>query len=435
MQSQPRGRVLIVDDDRRVASGLREYLTRYLLYVRVAHSVEEALLEVAQDCFDVIVLDWILPDGDGRKVLETVRSVSAETVTIVYSAHPTSDSECSALRSDQFVLKGHDTSAIRNAVERGLAKSRELHVLKPESDEQDSHRDLWKIVYDAIGGKASEDHQVLVRAPYADLATRFACWLLKGVVDSLPLIQVDSRQRDASSFSPAGLFGTCQLDGPRNSKSHRGIVDVPLASHILFKNAERLPSDCIDSLSRTLASRSFHRVGTDRTLELKARISFAVATGTEDSSDRPLESLVNDFPLVLFDLPNSPLDILGADEWIIRLTRSDNSLDRSSDGICKILKKLSPSACWKALFEMSECRSEINDDEGSRMMWLTQVPLYESTLASAVEGDVVAWKSIADVPRQLYVAWILSRTGGNVTEASRLSGLTRAAIYNTLRET
>ena len=60
-----RGRVLIVDDDLRLAERIRGLLAKYLYYVRVAGSLAEAQDELAQDQFDVVVTDWIMPASIG----------------------------------------------------------------------------------------------------------------------------------------------------------------------------------------------------------------------------------------------------------------------------------------------------------------------------------------------------------------------------------
>ena len=58
-------RVLLVEDDLDVASGLGAFLDQHGVTVDYAYSVREALHLALEACFDVVLLDVQLPDGDG----------------------------------------------------------------------------------------------------------------------------------------------------------------------------------------------------------------------------------------------------------------------------------------------------------------------------------------------------------------------------------
>src|SRR5262245_4725484 len=122
----PRGRVLIVDDYAPVTKGLRALLEPYFLYVCIAPRIDSALTELAMDCFDVVVVDWVLPDGSGRQLVEFIARHYPEAVIIVFSGFPKTDSESAALGVHQFVEKGREGSddLIQNAILRGIEQSR-----------------------------------------------------------------------------------------------------------------------------------------------------------------------------------------------------------------------------------------------------------------------------------------------------------------------
>ena len=69
--------MLIVEDDGVSASALRAILSRLGWHVLEAESVSRAMA-VMVGPLDAIVLDLMLPDGDGAAVLERIRDINPE---------------------------------------------------------------------------------------------------------------------------------------------------------------------------------------------------------------------------------------------------------------------------------------------------------------------------------------------------------------------
>src|SRR5215471_4188325 len=65
-------RVLVVEDEKKVARSLRDGLEAEHYDVRVASSGEEGLFLVNHEEFDCVVLDLMLPQRDGLEVLTTL---------------------------------------------------------------------------------------------------------------------------------------------------------------------------------------------------------------------------------------------------------------------------------------------------------------------------------------------------------------------------
>jgi two-component system response regulator MprA len=76
-------RVLVVDDDPAVLSGLRRALALEGYAVCVAESGEAALALAAAEAPDVVVLDVMLPDVDGLTVCRRLREVGAMPIVLL----------------------------------------------------------------------------------------------------------------------------------------------------------------------------------------------------------------------------------------------------------------------------------------------------------------------------------------------------------------
>lgn len=68
--------ILLVDDDQELCALLKRYLERELFQVEVAHDAEAGLAEALSGKYQAVILDIMLPGGNGLEILRTLRSRS-----------------------------------------------------------------------------------------------------------------------------------------------------------------------------------------------------------------------------------------------------------------------------------------------------------------------------------------------------------------------
>jgi DNA-binding response OmpR family regulator len=78
-----RPKLLLVEDDRATYTALRGILSLRGWDVTVATTIADATLAVGQGATDAVILDLMLPDGDGTSLLETIRRKSPGATVIV----------------------------------------------------------------------------------------------------------------------------------------------------------------------------------------------------------------------------------------------------------------------------------------------------------------------------------------------------------------
>lgn len=69
-------RVLLIEDDARLAALVAEYLGDAGVHVSIAPTGAEGLARIARDTFDALVLDLMLPDMDGLEICRKLRAHS-----------------------------------------------------------------------------------------------------------------------------------------------------------------------------------------------------------------------------------------------------------------------------------------------------------------------------------------------------------------------
>jgi DNA-binding response OmpR family regulator len=79
-------RVLVVEDELRLADVLRRGLSEAGHTVDVAHTGPEGLLAAGAEAYDAVVLDWMLPGQDGPSVCRALRSAGNRTPVLMLTA-------------------------------------------------------------------------------------------------------------------------------------------------------------------------------------------------------------------------------------------------------------------------------------------------------------------------------------------------------------
>jgi DNA-binding response OmpR family regulator len=79
-------RVLVVEDEQRLADVLDRGLSEAGHDVLVRHTGPDGLLMASTEPFDVVVLDWMLPGQDGPSVCRTLRARGVKTPVLMLTA-------------------------------------------------------------------------------------------------------------------------------------------------------------------------------------------------------------------------------------------------------------------------------------------------------------------------------------------------------------
>ncbi|MEW5683669.1 MAG: response regulator transcription factor [Pseudomonadota bacterium] len=111
--------VLVVEDDERVASHVVKGLKAEGWLVDHVSDGREALFRVASETYDVIVLDRMLPNVDGLKILQTMRATGDSTPVLILSALGDVDNRVKGLRAggDDYLAKPFAFSELLARVE------------------------------------------------------------------------------------------------------------------------------------------------------------------------------------------------------------------------------------------------------------------------------------------------------------------------------
>ena len=129
-------RILVVEDDERIAATVRRALVYEGYQVDVAHDGAEALVEVERGQPDLIVLDLMLPKVDGMEVCRQVRA-SSDVPVLMLTARDSIADRVAGLDAgaDDYLVKpfAHDEllARVRSLLRRRLPQGREVIRIGP----------------------------------------------------------------------------------------------------------------------------------------------------------------------------------------------------------------------------------------------------------------------------------------------------------------
>jgi DNA-binding response OmpR family regulator len=100
-------RILVVEDEQKVADALREGLVDERYDVVVERTGEGAFFRVNTETFDVVLLDLTLPGRDGLEILRALRQRRMETPVLVLTARDSLEDRVTGLDAgaDDYLVK------------------------------------------------------------------------------------------------------------------------------------------------------------------------------------------------------------------------------------------------------------------------------------------------------------------------------------------
>jgi len=125
-------RVLVVEDEQKVAQALREGLEGEGYEVVLEHTGEGAFFRITTETFDMILLDLMLPGRDGLQILTTLRDRGVKTPVLVLTARDTLDDRVKGLDSgaDDYLVKPFAFAEVLARIRAVLRRGRVADALR-----------------------------------------------------------------------------------------------------------------------------------------------------------------------------------------------------------------------------------------------------------------------------------------------------------------
>lgn len=126
------GRILVVDDDERLARMVHSYLARKGYETYMALNGEEAILKIKSIKPRIVLLDILMPGMDGLIVLKHVKEIDSSIVAIVTSGVQQDDKlfqEAIRLGAATYLMKPYNLSQLESFILASILKEKKKDIM------------------------------------------------------------------------------------------------------------------------------------------------------------------------------------------------------------------------------------------------------------------------------------------------------------------
>src|SRR5450432_156538 len=174
VQNSVSGSILIIDDESAIRESLETLLEFEGFSVESAETGEEGLIKLGNRPFDLVLLDFALPDRNGLEILADIRSRDPQLAVIMITAYGTVDNAVRAMQSgaSNFIQKPWDNEKlladVRAAVARRHAEEQNEQLKRALKQRYSFENIIGKSdpmlrIFDLVGQVASSRSTVLIQ--------------------------------------------------------------------------------------------------------------------------------------------------------------------------------------------------------------------------------------------------------------------------------
>jgi two-component system response regulator HydG len=445
-----KAKVLIVDDDTSMCELLAESLAQQGYEVRWKASAQEALAEVEQRNFDVVLTDINMKEMNGLELCQRATEAHPDLPVIVITAFGSMETAVQAIRAGayDFITKPFDIDVVAIAIERAVKHGllqREVQRLQRAVDESRRFDELlgaspaMKEVYDLLERVAESESTVLVTGESGtgkELVARALHRRSKRA--SGPFVAINCAAMPEQLLE-SELFGHTKGAFTDARTARPGLFVQAKGGTIFLDEIGDMPLGLQPKLLRALQERSVRPVGGDHETPIDVRVVAAsnrdLETAIEERKFR--EDLYYRINVIHVELP--PLRARGADVLLLAQHYLEHFAAQSQKDVrtldAEAAERLSAYAWPGNVRELANCLERAvaltRGESISSADLPEKIRNYRTSHVLVAATDPSELVPLEEVEKR-YILRVLEAVGGNKTLAAQVLGLDRKTLYRKL---
>ncbi|AXT56989.1 sigma-54-dependent Fis family transcriptional regulator [Aquimarina sp. AD1] len=443
-------KLLIVEDDVAFCTMLKTFLQKKGYDVSTSFSGSEAVLQIQEHTFDVVLTDVRLPDRDGITLLEDIRAKNPKTQVVVMTGYAEINMAVSAIKQGAFdyVSKPFNPDKILQIIENALkADTKELEPNRNKDSKKNdvviaNNNSFVKGISDA--SKKLNEYVALV-AP-----TRMSVLVIgdsgtgkEYVASSIhkaskrsdkPFVPVDCGAIP-KEIASSEFFGHIKgsFTGAVNDKV--GHFEAANGGTLFLDEIGNLSYELQVQLLRALQERKIKPVGSNKEIEVDIRV---IAATNEDLSNAVKEGefredlyhRLNEFSIKVPPLKDRIEDLMLFANYF--LEESNVELDKHVVGFADEVLDTFKKYDWPG--NLRELKNIVKRSVLLSQNEMITMDILPSDIAYASHNSKQTYGLFKNQNEQELILDALEKANGNKAKAARMLDIDRKTLYNKLKQ-
>jgi DNA-binding NtrC family response regulator len=280
------GSILIIDDEAAIRESLETLLEFEGYSVESAETGAEGLARLSERTFDLVLLDFALPDRNGLEILSDIRARDAQLAVIMITAYGTLDNAVRAMQkgATNFIQKPWDNEKLLADVRASVARRRveeENEQLKRALKQRYSFEQIvgksesMLKIFDLVGQVASSRSTVLIQGESGTGKELIAKAIhANSPRKNHPFVPVNTGSMPADLLEST-LFGHVKGAFTSAVSSKKGLFEVADGGTIFLDEIGTMSLETQAKILRVLQDRKFMHLGGIQEIQVDVRVIAA----------------------------------------------------------------------------------------------------------------------------------------------------------------
>ena len=439
-------RILVIDDDTYICDLLEKYLRNEGYESDSALTGKKGLQQFHKHPYDLVLLDYRLPDIDGYTMLQSLRKLSINVPVIIITAYGDIHSAVKMIKSGaaNYITKPMNQEDLLNMIREALkgnraAKGRknfEKEFVHGKSREFSNILELARIVAPTdmtvlIEGETGSGKEYVSRSIHYNSSRR-----------EKPFVAVDCGAIP-HELANSELFGHVRGSFTGAVKDKTGSFETAHGGTLFLDEIGNLPYEVQVKLLRVLQERTINRVGENRDIHIDVRIIAAsneplINLVNENKFRDDLYHRINEFKIIVPPLRERPEDIMIFADYF-RET-SNKELNKHVSGFSEGVKRSFREYSWHG--NLRELRNVVKRSvllcpadilETIHLPYELKKELDEQPFPGKKPGEIDIKKATVKVERDIIID-ALHKANFNKSKAAKILKIDRKTLYNKINK-
>ncbi|WP_017258165.1 sigma-54-dependent transcriptional regulator [Pedobacter arcticus] len=430
-------KTLIIEDDTSFSELLEGFLAKHNYAVTCQAKVQPALKVLAQNNFQLVLVDYRLPDGTGLEVLKYLRENAINVPVIMMTSFNDVKTAVKSIQLGAFdyILKPVNPDELLLTIKNALAQKERQKNPSIEKDYIKGESEASKKIYQHLDLVAPTEMSVIIQGESGTGKEHIARLLhLQSKRKDKPFIAIDCGSL-SKDLAISELFGHVKGAFTGALADKKGQFELAKGGTLFLDEVGNLSYEVQVKLLRALQERIIQPLGAIKTIEIDVRIITATNDDLQNSIINgdfrdDLYHRLNQFKIQLPALRERGDDLKLFINYFIQ--QSNKELDRSVKHLSKEVKKVLFDYEWPGnLRELSNVIKRMVLLSPTETAEIEALP--DEMVFAVNEPSIIAsgsdLKAINEVNEKALIEETLKKTKYNKSKTAKLLNIDRKTLY------